>query len=158
MHQDLILNLNNAFHGHGWHGPTLLGSIRGIAPADAAIIPRGLKHGIWHLILHAAYWKYAACLRIAKAGINIEPTFPRSPCNFPNLPSPSAAAWKADVVLLKSQHDTLIAAVAKLSTRQLNSIPPGGRTVKLRDVIVGVAAHDAYHTGQIQVVKKLIRR
>jgi hypothetical protein len=159
MNEDLILNLERAFRGKGWHGPTLLGSVRGVSPVEAAIVPARLKHSIWNLVLHAAYWKYAACLRIAKAGIRGLPTeFPRSPSNFPALPkTPSAAAWREDVQLLKSQHEHLICAVGQLTGKQLNSIPPGGRSRKLREIIVGVAAHDAYHTGQIQLIKRLIR-
>ena len=160
MHEDLILSLNNAFRGTGWHGPTLLGSVRGVSPAEALIIPKGLKYSIWNLVLHAAYWKYAAGLRIATAGIEGLPTeFPRSPSNFPTPPgTPSAAIWREDMQLLKNQHELLINAVAKLTAKQLDSIPRGGRTRKLREVIVGVAAHDAYHTGQVQVIKRLVRR
>ncbi len=163
---DLVICLDNAFHGKGWHGPTLLGSIRGISPADALITPKPLKHNIWQLVLHAAYWKYAVCYRISKLPFSFPdlPTdtagklhFPRSPSNYPKPPSkPDPKAWKADIELLKLYHASLANAVGQLTDKQLDSIPPGGKSWPLRGIIAGASAHDAYHTGQIQLLKRLI--
>lgn len=165
MH-DLTLSLDNAFHAKGWHGPTLLGSIRGISPADALFTPRPLKHNIWQIVLHAAYWKYAVCYRISKLPLAFPqlPTdangklhFPRSPSNCPKPPhKPELKAWRADIELLKLYHSALSGAVERLTDKQLESIPPGGKSWKLRGIIAGAAAHDAYHTGQIQILKRLI--
>lgn len=164
MH-DLTRSLHNAFHRKGWHGPTLLGSIRGLSPSDALITPKPLKHNIWQLILHAAYWKYAVCYRISKLPFDLPglPTdngklhFPRSPSNFPKPPTkPDIKLWRADVELLKLHHTALTTAVEQLSDKQLDSIPPGGKSWPLRGIIAGAAAHDAYHTGQIQILKRLI--
>jgi hypothetical protein len=44
--------------------------------------------------------------------------------------------------------------VAGLSPSQLTGTPPGG-TVSFRDLILGVASHDLYHAGQIQLLKRL---
>lgn len=164
---DLVLALDGAFHGRGWQGPTLLGSIRGVSPSEAVVVPAPLQHSIWGLVLHAAYWKYAVCYRIAKAGFRFEsldlddagaPSFPRSPSNFPDPPeSPGLQGWRQDILLLKHYHAALIEAARRLSKRQLDSIPPGGKRWTLRPMLSGVAAHDAYHCGQIQMIKRLIR-
>jgi hypothetical protein len=164
--QDLILSLENAFHGRGWQGPTLLGSLRGVSPQEATRTPKPLKNSIWQLALHAAYWKYAVCLKVAKAGGTIRgipleeglPVFPRSPSNFPDVPRlATARQWRDDLQLLKDNHRALVTAVESLSTRQLDARPPGGKSWPLRSIVVGVAAHDAYHCGQIQVIKRLVR-
>jgi hypothetical protein len=167
MDKNLVCALNNSFQGRGWQGPTLLGSIRGVTAKEAGVTPVPLKHSIWQVVLHAAYWKYAVCLRIAKSGVVVrgvpcddagELTFPRSPSNFPDLPEkPTDASWRDDVRLLKDFHEGLVDAVGCLSTRQLDSIPPGGKSRTLRLVILGAAAHDAYHSGQIQLIKRLVR-
>lgn len=164
--RDFTLSLHNAFHGKGWHGPTLLGSIRGVSPADALITPKPLKHNIWQLVLHAAYWKYAVCYRISRLPLAFPdlPTdangklhFPRSPSNYPKPPAkPDIKLWRADLELLRFYHAALIDAVERLSDEQFDSIPPGGKSWPLRGIIVGAAAHDAYHTGQIQMLKRLI--
>jgi len=84
------------------------------------------------------------------------PRFPRSPSNWPTPPSTAdPAAWSRDVALLKGQHDLLVAAVASLSGTALDRVPPAGRRWTYGQLVLGVAAHDAYHTGQIQLMKKL---
>lgn len=165
---DLNLALDGAFHGRGWQGPTLLGSIRGVTPSEAVIVPPFLKHSIWGLVLHAAYWKYAVCLRISQTGFLFDTLprsesgdleFPRSPSNFPSAPeSPTAKLWRADVALLKLYHSALNDAASGLTKKRLDSIPPGGKRWTVRPMLLGVAAHDAYHCGQIQLIKRLIRR
>ncbi|MBL8764396.1 MAG: DinB family protein [Phycisphaerae bacterium] len=157
--------LENSFRGKAWQGPTLLGSLRGISPRQAVVVPAGLRHSIWHLVLHATYWKYAGCLRLQRAGVRVAPlggaaaSFERSPSNWPALPTPAdERAWRADIALLKSWHDAVRRAAASVPPRSLDMVPPGGRTVTPRMVLIGLAAHDAYHTGQIQLLKKLTNR
>lgn len=163
---EILIALNGAFYS-GWQGPALLGSLRGITPAEALIIPPRLKHSIWNQVLHAAYWKYAVCLRIAKAGVTVrdvptdngELAFPRSPSNWATPPrNGGPKEWRADIALLKQFHEAVADAASRLTNKQLDSIPPGGKSRTLRPMLLGLAAHDAYHCGQIQLIKRLIRR
>jgi len=39
--------------------------------------------------------------------------------------------------------------------RRLDAIPAGGKRWTFGELILGIAAHDAYHTGQIQLLKRL---
>jgi uncharacterized damage-inducible protein DinB len=67
---------------------------------------------------------------------------------------PTAAAWRADIRLLRETHAQLVAAVAALPPNRLGARSPTGQWTYAQ-MIAGVAAHDAYHTGQIQLIKKL---
>ena len=53
-------------------------------------------------------------------------------------------------------HRELRAAVAKLTPRVLRKTPRGS-TVSNFALLSGVAAHDLYHAGQIQLLKRLLR-
>ena len=53
-------------------------------------------------------------------------------------------------------HRELREAVAGLSDEALDQIPSGSKT-RLDDIISGVAFHDIYHAGQIQILKRLMR-
>ncbi len=53
-------------------------------------------------------------------------------------------------------HRVLRDAVAALSQADLDRTPPGS-TVSRFALLSGVAAHDLYHAGQIQILKKLYR-
>jgi uncharacterized damage-inducible protein DinB len=147
--------LDHAFRGRGWHGTTLAGALRGVTPAQALWRPARGRHNIWELVLHTAYWKYAVRRRLMD-----EPAggFPRSPSNWPAAPArPSTTQWRADRQLLRATHDQLLEAVRNFPTRRLSEQAPGGHW-RYGELIHGVAGHDLYHTGQIQLIKRLHAR
>lgn len=141
-------------HGRAWHGGvTPLGALRGVTARQARWIPAGYRHSIWALTLHLAYWKYAIRRHLEPETI---PRFPRGPSNWPRVPSPANdAAWKQDVALLRSEQDRFDAALRSLDPMRLDRKPPGGRKWTYGDLILGVLAHDAYHVGQVQLIKRL---
>ena len=138
----------------GWHGgPTPPGSLRGVTAAQAAWSPAPGRKSIWELALHIAYWDYAVRRRL-EGGPGAR--FPRSPSNFPAVPERAdAKSWAADVALLKSEHARLAATIAKIPSSHYKRAVPGGKRWTIGELIVGIAQHEAYHTGQIQLVKRL---
>ena len=151
--QLLLEILDEAFDHKGWHGTTLRGALRGLTPRQALWRPNPRRHCVWDLVLHTAYWKYAVRRRLGSGGVG---SFPRAPSNWPRLPArPDGRAWKADVALLEAEHAALRAAVAALPARALDA-PSAKGTWRQREQIHGVAAHDLYHTGQIQLLKRLM--
>jgi hypothetical protein len=66
----------------------------------------------------------------------------------------SDKALKADVALLGDMHRALRDAVSGLSPRDLAATPAGSKVSNLA-LLSGVAAHDLYHAGQIQLLKRL---
>ena len=153
----LLQVLDEAFTARGWQGATLSGAVRGLAPKQALWRPSGdpARHNIWELVLHTAYWKHVVRERVEGGA---RTPFPRPPRNFPSLPPrPNAAAWKADVALLKREHELLRRAVARLSPARLDA-PVSRSPWVVAEQLFGVAAHDLYHTGQIQLLKALQRR
>lgn len=59
-----------------------------------------------------------------------------------------------DVALLVAEHRKLREVVAALPGRRLHEKSPGSRYTNLA-LIRGIAAHDLYHAGQIQLLKRL---
>jgi len=143
----LLANLDAAYDTRGWHGPTLRGALRGLAPADVYRRPAKGRHTIWELVAHAAYWKYAVRQRLTggKRG-----SFALKGSNwFEAPPRGGENAWREVVELLDVEHHRLRDAIAALDDATLED------RKKLR-MIYGVAAHDAYHCGQIQLTKRLL--
>jgi hypothetical protein len=146
--------LGQAFDERGWHGTTLRGSLRGVTAAEALWRPARGRHNIWELTVHAAYWKYAVRRRLAGDAVG---SFTRKPSNWPEVPTtPDARAWKADIHLLEAEHRLLREVVRTLPPASLDDHSPQGVWTNAEE-IHGVAAHDLYHTGQIQLIKKLMR-
>ena len=150
----LLEIMDQAFDRRSWHGTTLRGSLRGVTPAEALWRPGPGRHNIWELTVHAAYWKYAVRRRLAGDAAG---SFARKPSNWPEVPSgPDARAWKGDTVLLEGEHRLLREVVRTMPPARLNARSPQG-VWSNGEEIHGVVAHDLYHTGQIQLIKKLMR-
>jgi len=150
----LLAQLDEAFDRRSWHGPNLRGSLRGMTAAAASRRPAPGRHNAWEIAVHAAYWKYAVWRRLTgeKRG-----TFARAGGNwFANPTPPTEGEWRRDVALVVRYHRQLRAAVARLADGDLDRPAAGGRETVGR-LVRGIAAHDLYHAGQIQLLKRLLR-
>src|SRR3954464_15065520 len=153
----LLALLEEAYDTKAWHGPNLRGSVRRVDAATAAWRPGPDRKSIWEHVIHAAYWKYTIRRRLLgeKRG-----SFPLTGSNWFVRPDPAVhrldwdEAWAADLKLLDHTHASLRAAVAELAPAALDVVPKGSKYPNTF-VIRGAALHDVYHTGQIQLLKRL---
>ncbi len=150
----LLALVDEGFDRRSWHGTNLRGALRGVTPAQALWRPGRERHNIWEIVTHAAYWKYTVRRRLTgeKRG-----SFALRGSNF--FPAPRTAtqtAWRDNVALLTREHRRLHDAAERLEDRDL-ARPVGRGRDTIGEVVRGVAAHDLYHTGQIQLIKRLMR-
>ena len=124
----ILALLDQAYDHPSWHGTNLRGSLRRVTLAEAAWRPGPGRHNIWEIAVHAAYWKYAAWRRLTGA---TRGAFPLKGSNWFTRPLERSAAL---------------------------SRTPKGSKVSNFALLSGVAAHDLYHAGQIQLLKRLARR
>jgi uncharacterized damage-inducible protein DinB len=153
----LLSALDQAYDHQSWHGTNLKGSLRGVTAGRAGRRPGPGRHNIWELAVHAAYWKYAIWRRLtgAKRG-----SFPLVGSNWFERPATDHSgerAWRQDLTLLEQTHRELRAAVAELGPRDLARRDATGKFTNA-DLVAGVTAHDVYHAGQIQLIKRLTAR
>jgi uncharacterized damage-inducible protein DinB len=148
----LLAALDQAYDRKSWHGTNLRGSLRGLTPRQAAYRPAPGRHNIWEIVVHAAYWKYVVRRRLLG-----EPrgSFPLKGSNWFTRPTGGqlATAWRADLALLDQSHRALRESVASMAASDL--APDASGPVTPLYLITGVAAHDLYHAGQIQLLKRL---
>jgi hypothetical protein len=102
-------------------------------------------------VVHAAYWKYVVFRRLSGAARG---SFPLKGSNWVARENSSQSTWRKDVALLDEMHRSLREAVTRLSAGDLAHTPRSS-TVSTFAILSGVAAHDLYHAGQIQLLKKL---
>jgi hypothetical protein len=163
--RELLSIIDRAYNKQSWHGTNLRGSIRRVTPSVAAWRPGRSRHNIWELVVHAAYWKYAVWRRLAEEkrgsfavkGSNWFPRPEKGRATSAGHAISTEKAWRADVALLDRTHAALRQAIARLPSRDLHA-KPGGSRVSNFGIIAGIAAHDLYHAGQIQLLKKLAGR
>jgi hypothetical protein len=152
--QLLLHAIDQAYDRKSWHGTNLRGSIRRITLEQAAWRPGRGRHNIWELVAHCAYWKYAVWRRLSGAARG---AFALKGSNwFERSESMADSEWRADVALLDRTHREMRGAIDALSPRDLSYTPPGSKVSNVA-LVSGIAAHDLYHAGQIQLIKKLAR-
>jgi hypothetical protein len=146
----LLRIIDEAFDHKSWHGTNLYGSVRRLSLDEASWRPHPDRHNIWEIMIHAAYWKYAVRRKLLN-----EPrgSFPLKGSNWIKRPM-EGADWRSDVALLASTHRNLRIAIARYTPKQLDSMLEGGKTSAI-SFLTGLAAHDLYHAGQIQLLKRL---
>jgi len=151
----LLHIIDGGYKNHAWHGTNLRGSIRGLTAKEAAWRPTPGRHNIWEIVVHAAYWKYTIRRRLLgeKKG-----SFPLKGSNWIKRPNAiSANAWHEDVLLLDEMHHSMREAIAKLKLSDLNQKSAHSKFTNA-SIISGIACHDIYHAGQIQLLKRLMKQ
>lgn len=150
----IILHLDQAFNRRSWHGTNLMGSIRGLEVEEAIWRAKPSRHNIWEIIVHAAYWKYSVYRRLVGEA---KGKFPLKGSNWFLRPEENAeSTLRGDVKLLKEYHKKLVEGVRRIETEKLGEKPEGSHYT-YRELTIGIGAHDLYHAGQIQLIKRLMR-
>lgn len=157
----LLASIDEAYDKRSWHGTNLRGSLRGVTVEQAAWRPAYAKasarqgqssHNIWELMVHAAYWKYDIRRRLTGEKAH---SFAIEGSNFWTRPlEGTLGEWRRDLRLLEDEHAKLRAAVAAFPASRWTRQAPG-KPFNFEGLVRGVAAHDLYHAGQIQLLKRL---
>ena len=143
--------IERSVSGPMWHGPALADVLDGVTAEQAAARPIAGAHSIWELVLHATAWTEIVRERLAGSA-KADPTPDE---DWPPVRDRSADAWRAAIERLKEAHRELAAEVATLDDAVLVGRVPG----KDHSVILmfhGIVEHDAYHGGQIAILKKAL--
>lgn len=154
----LLAELQHGHDGDPWHGPSRSRVLADVTLDEAVRQPAGDAHGIWALALHMWAWTREVTRRLAG-----NPAREPAEGDWPPVPSPSADAWARMRRSLDDAHAELTAAVRAFPPERLDDVfgdernPPLGSGVTYRAMLHGLAQHDAYHTGQIAILKRLYR-
>lgn len=133
--------------GDPWIDVSLMGLLQDIEPTSAAQ-NNGNFNSIWQLTQHLVLWRLAIFNRMQ--GVS-QP----SPNHNYILPVVEASnkAWKKLLTELASSQKALIGFMKTLDDEQLDNIWPG-KHYTVYELLHGLLQHDAYHMGQIALLKK----
>ena len=112
--------LKRAYEGGAWHGPALLETLQGVTAAKAAAKPLPGAHSVWEIVLHVAAWE-----DVVRRRLGGEPVELSDAEDWPAVRETGDAAWAKTLEALRSGHDSLRRAVARLSDARLKEDVPG---------------------------------
>jgi uncharacterized damage-inducible protein DinB len=134
--------LERAYRGGAWHGPSLSEVIEDV---DAALATRRAipgSHTIQEIVWHVAFWTDAVRRRLEGEEVAGLP----AGADFPPGGGDAEAAWREARARLEDAHRRLHADVLALDDARLDE-PSGDSTVRAQ--LLGILQHHAWHGGQI---------
>ncbi len=154
----LLADLRRSIEGHAWHGPSVLDAVANLSAAEAGRRPVPGAHTMYELAHHIAAWMGEAASRLQgnPPGMPADGDFP-----VPTV-AVDEAAWADVLALLGRRHAQLIDAVAGFDPTRLDDpVDPkksrdDGGPVTYRALVSGVAQHNAYHAGQLMLLRKAL--
>ena len=140
--------LDRAFTGNAWHGPSVSEVLESVTASQAAVRPITGAHTIWELVLHIRAWENACRRRLEgdRAELPDEE-------DWQAFDDTSDEAWQSTLKSLKESHQRLIEAIGKVADARLDEpILEGMPSIYV--TLHGAVQHDLYHAGQIAILKK----
>jgi uncharacterized damage-inducible protein DinB len=138
----------HTFDGQPWHGTALCKLLAGVTAEKAAAHPIQGAHSIWEEVLHAITWRNRA-IRLLD-GQALAPVTDDE--NWPKPSGNSAAAWQQTLDELARTQERFEAAMIALTDERLSEKTPE-KPYSFYVLVHGVIQHDAYHAGQIALLK-----
>ena len=131
---------------------TFEAAIQSWPAAKRGVVPKGAEHSAWELLEHMriAQWDILEFSRNPK---HVSPDWPSG--YWPEAKAPSEAAWKKSIASFKKDLQVMQDLVADPATDLYKKIPHGGGQNILREALL-VADHNAYHLGQLLLVRRLL--
>ncbi|MFA7227488.1 MAG: DinB family protein [Melioribacteraceae bacterium] len=153
--EKLSNEIYRSIFGDPWHGASAKEILAGISAEEAYQRAASSIHNIIELTLHLTAWTEETLSRF-------DGNFPSEP-KMGDWPAPgiiSEVYWESVKQSLFEATDKLISAVNKLPEDHLD-VMPGAERIRelgtgftLEELIYGLVQHNAYHMGQVSLIKK----
>jgi hypothetical protein len=149
--EQLLADLENVFSGQPWFGNSVLRILESVSPQQAITPVAGRR--IYTLVLHMLAWRdYALRQLLGEADFDIETD---SVVDWPPYGNETAAAWSRAIASLKDNQQKLVTTLRNLPDERLYATVPR-RPFSFAFLVNGLIQHDAYHLGQIALLRKLL--
>jgi uncharacterized damage-inducible protein DinB len=146
-----------AHDGPAWHGAALAENLDGIDAEQAASRPVPDAHSVWEIVLHLTAWTREVARRLDGG----DPA-PPAEGDWPAVGRLSEEAWSEARAALGEAHAALSSAVARFPEARWRDRVGGerdaplGTGVSYAAMIIGLLQHDAYHGGQVGLLRKAL--
>jgi uncharacterized damage-inducible protein DinB len=146
------LLLKHGYEGEPWYGTALSKLLANVTAPQAAAHPIAGAHSIWQEVLHLITDRRVSCRLLegeTVPAISEEENWPVPRANDP-------AAWQQTLAELARTQSALLAALDRLTDDRLNEKAPE-KPYSLYVLLHGIIHHDAYHAGQIALLRNQSR-
>lgn len=145
----IVDQIERSFTSDAWHGPSVLEACQGVDAAMANLRWCPDAHTIWELVLHLR-----ATMDILLGRIHGDVGDVEESVYWPTSPDdPSESSWQTLLKEFSERHRMLTDAIASFNPSKLDQPLFLGGSPAYNNFL-GHAQHNAYHAGQITILKK----
>jgi hypothetical protein len=129
------------------------GALKGLPAKLRGVKPKGSPHTVWQLVEHIriAQWDILEFSRNKK---HVSPAWPEG--YWPKTEAPSSgAAWNKSVRQVRADLEAMQKLVASKKSDLFRPITHGDGQTLLREALL-LADHNAYHIGQLVLLRRLL--
>jgi len=148
----LETQLKRILEGKAWHGPSILEVLQDVTAESAYAHPVSGAHSIWEIVLHLASTYRLVLRRIQGNDLPLRPED-----DWPSLPPPTPSDWQNAIRSLRRLNEELRQAVRAFSPERLDKPLVATPPYTAYTQFIEITQHDAYHAGQIAVLKKALQ-
>lgn len=151
----IVEQLERAYNGDAWHGPSVRAALDGVDARQAAARPEPTAHTICEIVLHMTAWTREVTRRL-RLGIAQEP----EDGDWTAGAAADEDGWTAILAALDAANEELVQAITALDDAQLEDRIGDERDRALGSgvsryvTLHGLVQHHVYHAGQISLIKK----
>ena len=151
--------LERAYCGDAWHGPSVRSVLNGVDAETAVGRPEPSAHSICEIVLHLTAWTQEVTRRL-RDGVARTP----EAGDWPSRMVTSESDWQAVVAALDDANAELITVIRTMDDDRLSDVVGEAREAALgtgvtRYVMLhGLVQHHVYHAGQISLLKRASKR
>lgn len=128
-------------------------AVKDLAPALRGLCPEGLPYSPWRLLEHLRLTQ-RDILDFCRDPAYVAPTWPHDYWPESDAP-PDADAWERSIAAFRDDRDQLKRLAADSAVDLFAPVPQGEGQTYLRELLL-VADHNAYHLGELVVVRRLL--
>ncbi|MEL6670916.1 MAG: DinB family protein [Bacteroidota bacterium] len=140
--------------GPSWHGAAVTEALSGVTASLASQRPSGQANTIWEIVLHMTAWRHFARRKLAEGeGVVLEVG---SVEDWPPMPEATEAHWQQSLESLQAADQALRDEMRLHEDAKLHEEVPD-KPYSYYVLLHGIVHHDAYHTGQISLLKKMLQ-
>lgn len=154
----LTHRLKVAWHGAPWFGESSDVILRGVTADEASRRIAPGTHTIWEVVMHMTAWTEAVAARVRGAGAKAPERG-----DWPAVTSASSADWTAALAALDAARRELLDEIENTHEEEIqihvknHSTPFADTGISRAGTVSGLIEHEAYHLGQIALLKRAIR-
>lgn len=141
--------------GPGWHGPSVQQILKDVTAQEALARPATGGACIWEIVLHMRRWQQEALHGLEGGRVRMDLTREE---DWPAIEDRSEGAWEVLKSGVEHAHRELRERVKRLTPAELDNRVDADREYPLYALVHGIVAHEAYHGGQLGLIKSSLRR